>query len=359
MDESAMETTFTELSVKGKAVRVEAIPIHDRLIVVTGRWLKTATVKGEAWLDGEAVSDPPLFIRALKESRLRPDLFSFAQTLHERQPKYEYPVEWDNVAAIPLTTYDAWWERQISRKTRQEVNRAERMGVAVRQVEFNDDLVRGISGVYNETPIRQGRPFWHYGKDLEAVKRENSTYLDRSEFAAAYCGDEMVGFIKLVYGNRIASFMQILSKTSHNDKRPLNALIAKAVEMAAKKGCAYLVYGQYTYDNKKDSSIVEFKRRSGFEEVLFPRYFVPLTAKGRIALKFRLHLGYRRLLPEKLVKILLSLRARILASPLSPWRPARSPGRSAPPRSAAGGQASANSVDKSLSRDTDGSAEGD
>ena len=40
---------------------------------------------------------------------------------------------------------------------------------------------RGISNVYNETPIRQGRKFWHYGKSFDQVKAANATYLDRSE----------------------------------------------------------------------------------------------------------------------------------------------------------------------------------
>ena len=32
----------------------------------------------------------------------------------------------------------------------------------------------------------QGRKFWHYGKDLNTVKRENGTYLDRCEILGAY-----------------------------------------------------------------------------------------------------------------------------------------------------------------------------
>ena len=40
----------------------------------------------------------------------------------------------------------------------------------MRRVPFDDALVRGISRIYDETPTRQGRRFWHYGKDLDAAK---------------------------------------------------------------------------------------------------------------------------------------------------------------------------------------------
>ena len=70
----------------------------------------------------------------------------------------------------------------------------------------------------------------------------------------------------------------------HFDKRPTNALIAKAVEICEQRGFAYLTYCNYVY-NDPDSSLTEFKRRNGFEQVLVPRYYIPLTLQGRIALK--------------------------------------------------------------------------
>jgi hypothetical protein len=119
--------------------------------------------------------------------------------------------------------------------------------VVVRSVPFTDDLVAGIVDIYNETPIRQGRPFWHYGKTFEAVKQMNATYLERSGFLGAFLGDELIGFLKIVYVNRVARLMQIVAKDAHRDKRPMNALIAKAVELCETKNCTDLVYGNYRY----------------------------------------------------------------------------------------------------------------
>ena len=39
------------------------------------------------------------------------------------------------------------------------MRRAEKRGVVVREVPFDDDLVRGIVEIYDETPIRQGGPY--------------------------------------------------------------------------------------------------------------------------------------------------------------------------------------------------------
>jgi hypothetical protein len=183
-------------------------------------------------------------------------------------------------------------------------------------VQFDDGLVEGIKRIYDETPIRQGRRFWHYQKDLETVKRENSSYLDRCDFLGAYFEGELIGFVKMVYVGQVARIMQILSMNAHFDKRPPNALLAKCVELCCEKGMKYFVYGKYVYGNKRNSPITEFKRRTGFEEVRFRRYYVPLTVWGRVALKLRLHHGLQGLLPERVTESLLKIRSRLYAKTL-------------------------------------------
>jgi len=105
--------------------------------------------------------------------------------------------------------------------------------------------------------------------------------------------------------------MQIQSKNAHFDKRPANAMIAKAVEVACQKGMQNLLYCKYTYGNKINCSIREFKRRNGFQQLNFPRYNIPLTNKGRIALKLGLHKGLRNLLPSGLMDFLLDIRSKL------------------------------------------------
>lgn len=102
---------------------------------------------------------------------------------------------------------------------------------------------------------------------------------------------ELIGFIKIIYVDRIATVIHILAKNQHQDKRPVNALLAKAVELFEKKDISFLLDGKYVYDKNEETPLTEFKRRNGFEEIKFPRYFLPLSVKERLAIKLALHKG--------------------------------------------------------------------
>jgi hypothetical protein len=179
----------------------------------------------------------------------------------------------------------------------------------VRQVTLDDALVAGVKALYDETPVRQGRPFWHHGKELEQVRADNSTFLDSSRFIGAYHEGVLIGFMKVVYVGRSAITMQILGSIHHVDKRPMNAMIASAMQMCHADGMARLVYSRFHYGNKGHDSMAEFKRRNGFEEVQFPRYYVPLSPWGRVVIALRLHRGLLGLLPGSVIDVLRKARA--------------------------------------------------
>lgn len=310
-----MTETRTQISIRGKQTRVPAIRVENADIITTGKWLKTAAIKDEDYFEGNLLSDPARVIARFREQGGQADVFSFFQRIPEILPKFDYPIHWDNAAALPVSSYSQWWEN-LSQETRRNVRLASKRGLVVSAVPFTDELVRGIMDIYNESPFRQGRCFWHYGKDFDTVKRDNATYADRNQFIAAYCGSELIGFIKIVYVGKLASIMQILSKTAHQNKKPTNALIAKAVEICAEKGVSQLVYCKYVYHQNYQDALTEFKRRSGFKQVNFPRYFVPLTFKGRLAIALKLHLGLTEILPQKVVAMLLEARSKYYTSKL-------------------------------------------
>ena len=131
----------------------------------------------------------------------------------------------------------------------------------------------------------------------------------------AYYKDELIGFLKVVYIDQVARLMQILSMAQHNDKRPLNALIASAVKICEQRGCTHLIYGKYTYAGKRESSMVDFKKRNGFIEIKFPRYYVPLNIKGSLAVTLRLYGGIKPFLPQPLLKAALKVRSKNPALP--------------------------------------------
>lgn len=300
-------TGHTEIRVKGERVLVPSVQIDGTTVITTGKWLKTASVYDEDLMEGETVADPMYFVRHLREGRPTIDLFTFMQKLHDSTPKHEYHLEWDNVAVIPITTYSEWWDKRADPGVRRAVRRATKNGVVVKLVEFDDAFVRGIVRINNETPVRQGKPFWHFQKTFDAVKLENSTYADRNAFLGAYWKDELIGFIRMTYVDTTASILQMLTMIKHFDKKPANALIAKAVEICEQKGLSYLMYCNYVY-NDPNSSLTEFKRRNGFEKVLLPRYYIPLTLKGKLALRCQFHRGLAQSIPKPLLLQLLKFR---------------------------------------------------
>jgi hypothetical protein len=298
---------FAEIRVKGKTTLVPSVEIEGRTVIVTGKWLKVAAIREQNIVEGELVKTPDSFLRALKSSELKADILTFFQRPPDVAPKFKLPFEWDNYAAIPITTFENWWE-SVPQETRKNTRRAAKREVVVKSVPFDDELARGIHNLCNETPVRQGKPFWHYGKDFETVRHEHATYLERSEFIGAFFQGELIGFIKMVYVDRIAFIVSILAANAHYDKRPINALIAKAVEVCVSKGAGYFVYDQYVYGNKTQSSLIELKRRNGFEPIQFPRYFVPLTWKGKLAVSLRLYRGAVGLLPAPVLNTVLAVR---------------------------------------------------
>jgi hypothetical protein len=297
----------TEIRVKGRTVFVPSVQIDGRTVITAGKWLKVASVQDEDLLEGETVANPRSFVQQLKKSDLNADIFTFAQKLPATIPKHKYHIEWDNFAVIPITTFSDW-ERRVESSVRRAVRKAAKAGVVVKLAELDDTFVQGIVSINNETPIRQGRPFWHFQKSFDAVKRENSTYAERNAFLGAYWRDELIGFIRLTYADRVGNIVQVLSMMKHYDKRPANALIAKAVEICEQKGISNLMYNNYIYNDPR-SSLTEFKRRNGFEQVLLPRYYVPLTPKGKIALSLGLHRRLVQRIPKPLLTQLLKMRS--------------------------------------------------
>ncbi len=274
-------------------------------MILEGGLVKVGRVRSEWW---EGVKEPVRLIESLKTSRVKPDLFTFMQRLPETSARFDYHMELDNVAAIRIKDYDYWWKSQIKDKTRNMVRKSQRQGIEVRIDDYSDEFVKGIVDIYNETPIRQGRPFHHYGKGFDRVKAENSSYLERSEFIGAYYQEELVGFIKMVYDEGFATIMQIVSKIKERDRAPTNALLAKAVERCAERHVPFLVYAKYTYGKKGVDPLTDFKRHNAFEKIDLPRYYVPLTLKGRLALRTGAHHGIMELMPRWAIVKTLHLR---------------------------------------------------
>jgi len=284
------------------------ISVCGKEVKVQGRAIRIARPYGDRY---RFLDDPEAVLDGLRKSGARIDLFTFVQRLPETSPKFAYPMEWDNFAVLPVSTFDHWWTKQIDNKTRNMVRRAEKKGVILREVPFNGALVRGIWEVYNESPVRQGNRNSHYGKDIETVYREEATHLDFSVFIGAFLGESLIGFVKLVHDETRtqAGLMNIVSMIRHRDKAPTNALIAQAVRSCVERGISYLVYSSFAYGRKQRDSLRDFKENNGFRRIDVPRYYVPLTSIGRVTLRLGLHHRFADHIPESVAAKLRKLRA--------------------------------------------------
>lgn len=264
------------------------VNICGRDIRVGGRIIRIGRLEADKY---RYLEDPEPVLDVLRQHKDRVDLFTFLQRPPETSPRYSYPMEWDNLAVLPVSTYEHWLTQQIRFAPRGRVRQAEKKGVVAREVPFDDALIRGIWEIYNECPIRQGGRFNHYGMSLDGVRNHARTFLDSSIFIGAFLGEKLIGFAKLTCDETrtIANLMHILSMVKHNDKCPTNALIAQAVRTCAARRIPHLAYQNFSYGQKGLDGLSNFKKVNGFQEVRLPRYFVPLTALGSIALRLRLH----------------------------------------------------------------------
>ena len=270
---------------------VSIMNIDDLPISISGKLLRVGRVRDEPY---DCLADSESFIAKLRREKGKPDLFTFMQPVGDQQPHHPFYHEPESLAVLRITTHKEWWKKQIRTHTRNHIRKAANKGVELRQVPFDDDLVRGVKEIFDECPLRQGKPFWHYHKDLETIKAELATFLDRSDFLGAFLGSELIGYIKMTTGYGSAGLMQIISKIRDRDKAPTNALMSKAVELCAEKKIAYLHYGLWSR-----GGFGLFKQNHAFECHNVPRYFVPLTAKGQLMLKLGLHRKVTDCLPPQ------------------------------------------------------------
>ena len=297
---------FKSALIEGRPTQVRCVEIGSQVFGIGGSMLRTAGLDDD-WYDD--VRDPVAVIGALKARRdLRVDLFTFWQRPPDVEPRYEYYHELEDVAILPITTYDDWLRKRINAKTRNMVRKGEKRGVTVELTEYDDDFVRGMTNIFNETPYRQGRRFWHYGKDFETVRHQFSAFIHRETMIRADLDGELIGLVMLGNAGRFALVQQVLSSLAHRDKAVNNALIAKTIEFCAQRGFENLCYYYWG-----DDSLTTFKRNCGFECISVPRYYVPLTMKGKLALRVGAHRGLVNMIPPHHRQTLKQYRGRLYA----------------------------------------------
>lgn len=288
--------------VKGQPSEVECLNIDGQTYSITRGAAATVVSLEEEWY--EDIQDPLAVVDALRSNPdAKADIFTFWQRYPDVTPRYSFHQEQEYIAVLPVKSLDHWLNHQIKPRVRTSVRKAPKEGLVVRETSYDDAFVRGMTAIFNEAPVRQGRPFWHYGKDFATVKKQFSRCVDREYMIGAYYQEEMIGLVMLANAGRFGLIGQIISSLKHRDKSTNVALVAAAVEACAARGLEHLIYLFWSED-----SLSEFKRRCGFERVAVPRYYIPLTWKGKLALKTGLHRGLVGAIPPRIKKPLKDLR---------------------------------------------------
>jgi len=281
-------------------------------VAVSGRFLRIAKIQSEYYVPLE---DPVSMIEELQKSG-KADIFSFVQAGPDFAPKYDFYSEMDSIAVVAISTYDHWWTRQINDKTRNMVRKAKKMGAEIRKAEMDDEFVNGIKEIYDEVDVIQGKPNRHYKKSPERLRTEHSSFLDRSELIGAYYQGKLIAFSKVTFTKHRAVLMNIAGMVCHRDKAPTNALLARVVEICAERGIPYLQYGVWS-----KRGLGNFKKHHAFERLDIPRYFVPLSVKGKLALSLKLHRSLKENIPEKWIDFGTDLRSKWRAYKLQKQSP--------------------------------------
>ena len=92
--------TCVEIRVRGRWITVPAVDVNGKKVFATGKWLRTAKVRGEEMMENE-LENPDAYIAKLTGDAndvLKADIFTFTQKLPATRPKYSYPIEWESVA---------------------------------------------------------------------------------------------------------------------------------------------------------------------------------------------------------------------------------------------------------------------
>jgi len=106
--------------------------INGKRMTIEGKVLRIAKLAPwfqQEWF--EDIENPEMLIDALQKSRDCPDILTFWQRLPDTEPRYPYQMERDSIAALPIKSYSFWWEKQIERKARNKVRKAQKNGVIV------------------------------------------------------------------------------------------------------------------------------------------------------------------------------------------------------------------------------------
>ena len=178
---SPLSATTHQISVTGQMKSVPAWRVGDLAVIVTGSLIKVAEIFDAYWLEADRLPDPRDVVQRLSTVAGKPDLFTFTQRVPETEPKFDFHLDWDNVAVIPVSTHAHWLQKQISPATRRNVKTSEKKGVVVRISPFDEQYHPRDYGGFGRVSDPRGAEVLALRKGLRHG-RSRTRHVPRSQY---------------------------------------------------------------------------------------------------------------------------------------------------------------------------------
>ena len=230
------------------------------------------------------------------------DLFTFIQRsfLDCDTKEYGFFSNFETIGLLKINSYSEWL-KSIAKSARRYVRKGYK-GLKVKLADVDEEFIENALKIYNETPVRQGRKYSGFGLSEADLWTKFSDMRD-SEILGAYAEKQLIGLLWISYGDRVAAFRSYLSLIKYRNRYPNNALLAESVQRCCAKGYHFLTYGNMGYIPSLDF----FKSAHGFRRYPVPRFYVPLSTKGQLAIKLKMYRSVEHSLPQVLIPSLLPL----------------------------------------------------
>ena len=121
-----------EVAVRGEWREVPSIVVRGQTLIVTGDWIRFASLHSEDWVEDE-LKDPAACVDTFRKNPKAPraDILRFSQKVAEPIRRYQYPFEMRSIAVAEVADFDKWW-MSLPQETRKNARRSQKRGVVIK-----------------------------------------------------------------------------------------------------------------------------------------------------------------------------------------------------------------------------------
>ncbi|MGC8933368.1 MAG: GNAT family N-acetyltransferase [Candidatus Methanodesulfokora sp.] len=169
------------------------------------------------------------------------------------------------------------WGKNLDKKARNAVRRAERSGVKVESIDPADH----VDEIYECNRSKRGVPPCYTDKKciLEEIEENKKKFRGNFHALGAFLHDKLVGYAYIIFVNRdLAIFSKFFINYNFRNISIGEMLLWSGIKAAADRGVKFLQYGSWSkYHSGLDMFLEHFGFSRGFRTINF---YIPLTPVG-------------------------------------------------------------------------------